>query len=171
MFKPTARQRLIRRETERRQRRFIRLIGEGRLYWAVGLLVMYQASEEIRNYPVLVLVPLAIIAYGIYKKYFPTESLYHGDADSEESPDPGSETQFDAPSEELKSALGSEADELLQVEGRLLDQLATLGVTGSALADASRKFSSTRSQLLEDAKPEGKKPDRARRRPRNPRNE
>jgi hypothetical protein len=132
---------------------------------------MYQASEEIRNYPVLVLVPLAIIAYGIYKKYFPTESLYHGDADSEESPDPGSETQFDAPSKELKSALGSEADELLQVEGRLLDQLATLGVTGSALADASRKFSSTRSQLLEDTKPEGKKPDRGRRRPRNPRNE
>src|ERR1044072_4916583 len=129
MFKPTARQR-IRRETERRQRRFIRLIGEGRLYWTGGLLVMYQASEEIRNYPILVLVPLAIIAYGIYKKYFSTESLYHGGSDSDESPDPGSETQFDAPSEELKSALGSEADELLQVEGRLLDQLATLGVAG-----------------------------------------
>jgi len=109
---------------------------------------MYQASEEIRNYPILVLVPLAIIAYGIYKKYFPTESLYHGDADSEESPDPGSETQFDAPSEELKSALGSEADELLQVEGRLLDQLATLGVAGSSLIETARRFSLTRSRLV-----------------------
>jgi hypothetical protein len=158
MFKPTARQRLIRRETERRQRRFIRLIGEGRLYWAVGLLVMYQASEEIRNYPVLVLVPLAIIAYGIYKKYFPTESLYHGDADSEESPDPGSETQFDAPSEELKSALGSEADELLQVEGRLLDQLATLGVAGSSLIETARRFSLTRSRLVKWKRKSRKKP-------------
>jgi hypothetical protein len=171
MFKPTARQRQIRRETERRQRRFIRLIGEGRLYWAVGLLVKYQVSEEIREYPILVLVPLAIIAYGVYKKYFPTESLYHGAPDSEERPDAKGETQSDAPSDELKSALGAEADELLQVENRLLDQLAASGVTGSVLADTARNFSSTRFQLTANTKPERRKSARGRHQPENPQTE
>ena len=128
-----------------------------------------MAFLALRYFPGLLVIPVAILMIGAYKYFFPTEWLY--DPVPEQSSFPESEMKSDTPSKELKSALGSEADELLQVEGRLLEQLATLGVTGSALADASRKFSSTRSQLLEDAKPEGKKPDRARRRPRNPRNE
>jgi hypothetical protein len=143
-------------------------VGEWHFYLFTCVVVLI-ALFALRYFPALLVIPVSILTIGAYKYFFPAQWVY--DPTPEQSPFPEGETQSDTPSKELKSALGSDADELLQVEGRLLDQLATLGVTGSALADASRKFSSTRSQLLEDAKPEGKKPDRARRRPRNPRNE
>jgi len=143
-------------------------VGEWRFYLFTSVIVLITFLA-LRYFPGLLVIPVAILMIGAYKYFFPAEWVY--DPAPEQSPFAESDRPPEAPSNELKSALGAEADELLQVENRLLDQLATLGVTGSALADASRKFSSTRSQLLEDAKPEGKKPDRGRRRPRNPRNE
>jgi hypothetical protein len=78
--------------------------------------------------------------------------LYDDNSDAEQSPLPENETPSDTPSKELKKALGSKADELLQVEARLLDRLATLGVSGPALTDTARKFSLTRSRLLETSR-------------------
>jgi hypothetical protein len=88
MFKPTADKDLIRRGI-RTPAATLYSTGLGRVdSMAVGLLVMYQASRN-SKLSGLGLVPLAIIAYGIYKNIFPRQnSLYHGDADSEESPDP-----------------------------------------------------------------------------------
>ena len=54
-------------------------------------------------------------------------SLDHPDSGQTPPPVSESETQSDTPSEELKSALGSEAHELLQVEGRLLRSVGHLG--------------------------------------------
>jgi hypothetical protein len=119
---------------------------------------MVQISGEMQQYPLLVFAPLAIIAYGMYKRFFPTESLYDDHPDAEQSLSAEGEKPSDAPSAALKDALGSDADELLQVEGRLLDQLANLGVTGPSLIETARRFSVTRSKLVKWKRKSRKKP-------------
>jgi hypothetical protein len=148
-------------------RRLIR-VGEWRSYFGISIIVLI-ALFALNYFSLLVVLPLCILAIGCFKHFFPTEWVY--DPVPEQSPLPESETQSAAPSDELMSALGSEADELLQIEGRLLDQLATLGVTGAALADTARNFSSTRSQLTANTKLERRKSARGRHQPENPQTE
>ena len=116
----------------------------------VAIFLTFEKAHSNRLY---FLIPLSIMLLAPYKKHHPLKWLYDN---AEQLPFPESETPSDAPSKELKSALGSEADELLQVEGRLLDQLATLGVAGPALTETARKFSLTRSRLIEGRTPRKK---------------
>jgi hypothetical protein len=118
----------------------------------------FVTMEKAHSNRLYSLIPLTIILLALYKKHYPTKWLLDDNPNAEQSLSAEGETPSDAPSAELKNALGSEADELLQVEGRLLDQLATLGVTGSALTDTARRFSLTRSKLIKWKRKSRKKP-------------
>ena len=142
-----------RRRTRRRRRsrggQSTQWFAEYRIIWAVGMAAFFLTLEKAHSNRLYSLIPLSIILLALYKKHYPTKWLIDDNPDVEQSHSPESKTQSDTPSTELKNALGSEADELLQVEGRLLDQLATLGVAGPALTDTARKFSLTRSRLIQ----------------------
>jgi hypothetical protein len=150
-----------------RGRRLVR-VGEWHFYLFTCVVVLI-ALFALRYFPALLVIPVSILTIGAYKYFFPAQWVY--DPAPEQSPFRESETSSKAPSKNLKNALGSEADELLQVEGRLLDQLASLGVTGSVLADTARSFSSTRSQRTANIKPERRKSARGRHQPRKPQTE
>ena len=76
MFKPTPRQWRIRLEQSARDRRFIRSIGESRLLWIFGFVLLLTTENRARSDPWISLLPIAILFYAGYRKYFPRESLY-----------------------------------------------------------------------------------------------
>jgi hypothetical protein len=143
-------------------------VGEWRFYLFTSVIVLITFLA-LRYFPGLLVIPVAILMIGAYKYFFPAEWVY--DPAPEQSPFAESDRPPEAPSNELKSALGAEADELLQVENRLLDQLTASGVTGSVLADTARNLSSTPSQLTANTKPERRKSSRGRHQPENPQTE
>jgi hypothetical protein len=94
--------------------------------------------------------------------------LYDEASDPKQGDDSDANVSDDAPSPELKDALGPAADSLHEIEKRLLDNMATSRVAGPGLVGAMRKFSSTRSRLIARTKSERRKSDRKTGQPRPP---
>ncbi len=125
-------------------------------------LLFVQNRKIVEDLPYLMVFPLGLTALAFYKYYFPTESANGSDLtldgkrrgfDEDASPDGGVPT-------DLKDALGPAADSLHEIEKRLLDNMATSRVAGPGLVGAMRKFSLTRSCLIERTKMARGKSDR-----------
>src|SRR5262245_36107079 len=121
-----------RRRTRRRRRsrggQSTQWFAEYRIIWAMGMAAFFLTLEKAHSNRLYALIPLRIILRALYRKHYLTRWSMDDNPDAKQPPISESEMLSEVPSQELKSALGSEADELLQVEGRLLDELATLGV-------------------------------------------
>ena len=125
---------------ERSDRRWLKRMGEARLIWLFGVVVLVSIQEVERQQPLIILLPVAIFAIAIYKHYFPTVSLHAESRDAEQEPE---RDQPDA-DEVLEGPLG----ELRATEKRMLETMASLQAGGPALASMAHKFAKTRHRLL-----------------------
>jgi hypothetical protein len=139
VFRPSERQKQIRLKLERSQRRWLSRLGEARLIWVFGIVVLVSIQEEKRQEPLLILLSVAIFAIAIFKHYFPTVSL-HTTADGGSKPEPD-QSEAD---EVVEGPLG----ELRATEQRMLETMASLQAGGPALIVMGRKFAKTRHRLL-----------------------
>ena len=140
MFRPSERQKQIRLKMERSDRRWLKRMGEARLIWLFGVVVLVAIQEAERQQPLLILLPVAIFAVAIYKHYFPTESLHTEPRDAKQEPE-GDQPEVD---EVLEGPLG----ELRATEKRMLETMASLQAGGPALASMAHKFAKTRRRFL-----------------------
>ena len=140
MFRPSERQKQIRAELDSSWRGAIGWIGESRLIWLFGVIVLLSMNELVRDEPLLIFLPLPIFAVAIYKHYFPTESLHTESRDAEQEPERDQPDADEVP----EGPLG----ELRATEKRMLETMASLQAGGPALASMAHKFAKTRRRLL-----------------------
>ncbi|MDF2763347.1 MAG: hypothetical protein K0S81_341 [Rhodospirillales bacterium] len=73
---PSERQRQLKREDDLRSRKFEHAIGEWRIWliagW-MGLMGSMTVPSGVTTKPLIVLTALGFIAFGFYKRYFPSE--------------------------------------------------------------------------------------------------
>ena len=73
---PSERQRQLKREDDLRSRKLERAIGEWRIWliagW-MGLMGSMTVPSAVSTKPLIVLTALGFMAFGFYKRYFPTE--------------------------------------------------------------------------------------------------
>ncbi len=149
------RQQQIRRQGSRR---VIRATHEWRSYVVISLIVLIvflvghvlltSFRSTVYNLPLLLIVPFAILAFGCYRAFFPSEWSVDDEPDRAGSLFSESETALDTPSPELKGTLGPMADDLHEVEKRLLDSMASARVAGPGLIATTKELSATRSDLI-----------------------
>jgi hypothetical protein len=73
---PSERQRQLKREDDLRSRKLERAIGEWRVWvigGGIGLTMSMGVPSAVSTKPLIVLTALAFMAFGFYKRYFPTE--------------------------------------------------------------------------------------------------
>ena len=73
---PSPRQRQLKREDDLRSRKFERAIGEWRIWvisGGIGLMMSMGVPSAVSTKPLIVLTALGFMAFGFYKRYFPTE--------------------------------------------------------------------------------------------------
>ena len=140
MLRPSERQRQIRLKMEWSNRRWLKRMGEARLIWFFGVVVLVAIQEVERQQPLIILLPVAIFAVAIYKHYFPTVSLHSEPRDAKQ----GLERDQPEADEVVEGPLG----ELRATEQRMLETMASLQAGGPALASMAHKFAKTRHRLL-----------------------
>jgi hypothetical protein len=73
---PSDRQRQLKREDDLRSRKLERAIGEWRIWvisGGIGLMMSMGVPSAVSTKPLIVLTALGFMAFGFYKRYFPTE--------------------------------------------------------------------------------------------------